>query len=90
MVVRWGRGVPASPALVVVPEGFSEACGSPVESDLILWPLALWQQHKAMQGTGRETHTHTHTLRKRAREPEKAPCVGEGMMLVSVGWCEFA
>ncbi|KAK1877677.1 Acetyl-coenzyme A carboxylase carboxyl transferase subunit alpha, partial [Dissostichus eleginoides] len=23
-------------------------------SDLIAWPLALWQQHKAMQGTERE------------------------------------
>lgn len=28
-----------------------------MESDLIAWPLALWQQHKAMQGD-RERRLH--------------------------------
>lgn len=32
---------------------FSQACSSPVESDLIGWPPALWQKHKATQGTER-------------------------------------
>lgn len=26
-------------------------------SDLIAWPLVLWQQHKAMQGTDRRLQT---------------------------------
>lgn len=36
--------------------GFSQACRSPVVNDLIAWPLVLWQQHKAMQGTDRRLH----------------------------------